>query len=341
MFNILKKILIPLTWIYATLLWLHRIWQKRLAPVKLSVPVISVGNITVGGTGKTELVALLAKFFLSQGLKPGILSRGYGRRNIKELVVVSDGSEVEAKIENAGDEPYLLASRLAGVGVVVSQDRVKAGNYAIKNLGCQILILDDGFQRRYQIKRDLDLVLIDAADPWGGKHLLPVGSLREPLNTLTEADLIILSRSEQYAVNDTLRELSKITNKTVFKAEHKPTRIIEVNQGRVYHVDSLARQRVIAVAGIARPQSFVKTLQALKAEVVATLFYPDHHWYTLAEVKKIISLSKSLSAKIITTTKDMLKLKTYKIEDELLALEIEFTLSDLKEFELCLRKSIQ
>ena len=172
---------------------------------KLDAPVISVGNITTGGTGKTPLVEYIARALAAEGRKVCILTRGYGRENPKARVLVSDGQQVLASENEAGDEPRLLAENLQGIAAVISDaDRFAAGQWAISELGSEVFILDDGFQH-LRLARDLNVATIDATDPWGGGRLLPRGRLREPRAGLARADCIVITRADQADDFDSLK----------------------------------------------------------------------------------------------------------------------------------------
>ncbi len=302
--------MIPAAWIYGGLVSLRRAWLRRRPPVRLPVPVISVGNLTVGGTGKTEAVFLICRQLRELGRSPGILSRGYGRRSRTPMLVVSDGSGPRVRVEEAGDEPYLLAGRLPGTVVVVGKDRIASGTKAVQELGCNVLVLDDGFQRRDQIHRDLDILLIDAGDPWGRGRMLPAGRLREPLSGLLEADLIILTRADQHPIRGIIDQLAKLApGKPVILARHAPKALISLETGTRHEPESLARRRVLAVSGIARPQALAATLEALGAEVVHTLAFPDHYWYRDKDREYLRQQAEDWKAEIVTTAKDAVRLR--------------------------------
>ncbi len=301
--------MIPAAWIYGGLVGLRRAWLRRCPPVRLAVPVISVGNLTVGGTGKTEAVFLICRQLRELGRCPGILSRGYGRRSRTPILVVSDGSGPRVRVEEAGDEPYLLAGRLPGTVVVVGKDRIATGTKAVKELGCDVLVLDDGFARRDQIHRDLDILLMDAGDPWGGERMLPAGRLREPLSGLGEADLIILTRTDQHPTRGIIDRLAKLApKKPVMLARHAPKALVSLGTGTRHEPECLARRRVLAVSGIARPQALAATLEALGAEVIHTVVFPDHYWYRDKDREYLRLQAEAWNAEIVTTAKDAVRL---------------------------------
>jgi tetraacyldisaccharide 4'-kinase len=305
----MNRALLPVSWLYGWVVSRRRAKLRRLPPWRLPVPVISVGNITVGGTGKTEAVAYLCRHFMAQGIKPGILSRGYHRRSRVATLVVSKGVGPEVSVAEAGDEPYLLAQRLTGAAVVVGKDRWSTGMQAIQALGCRVLVLDDGFQRRDQLYRDLDIVLVDAADPYGEDSLLPAGRLREPLSALAEADVLIITRADQYPTAAVISRLSNLAPKAlILSAQHTPANLISLNDGKKQSPEFLANRRVLAVSGIARPEAFEKTLASLGAEVTGHFSFPDHHWYSDAERKRIFLHAQALKAEIVTTSKDAVRL---------------------------------
>jgi tetraacyldisaccharide 4'-kinase len=301
--------LLPFSWLYSLVLSLRRFWLRRQDPVRLAVPVISVGNITVGGTGKTELVAMLCQHLQDLGWKPGIVSRGYRRKTKEAVVVVSSGQKgPEVSVQDAGDEPYLLATRLPNVPVVVSTDRISAGKIACQQFGCTVLVLDDGFQRRYQVARDLDIVLLDAADPFGGSQLLPAGRLREPIAHLHEADCLVLTRADQYTSPSLLARIEKqFFGKAFFTSRHAPKAVVLLSDGSRQPLEYLINRRVVAVSGIGRPESFVKTLTKLGAQVVGQMRFPDHHWYTETDCQRAQQQAERLQAELIMTTKDAVR----------------------------------
>jgi len=308
----LKLIDMPLSWIYGSIVAVRRaLWRCHL-PRRLPVPVISVGNISVGGTGKTEMVIMICEHLRIMGWKPGILSRGYRRKSRLPALIVSAGKNgPDVSVEAAGDEPYLMATRLPDVPVVVGKDRIATGNIAVHQLGCNILVLDDGFQRRDQVARDLDIVLIDAADPFGGSGLLPAGRLREPLSSLKEADIIVVTRADQYTFPSLFAQLAKLApEKPLLTAKHAPQALLSLHAGIRQPLEYLANRRVLAVSGIARPESFKRTLEKLKAEVTGHFSFPDHHWFSDTDLKRIQAHVTALQSEIITTAKDAVRFST-------------------------------
>ncbi len=272
----------------------------------LRIPVISVGNVSFGGTGKTPTVVALVRELVRLGRHPAILTRGYGRR-VRQLEVVV-GPEPRQRVEEIGDEPMEMAHMLPGVPVVVESDRVRGGMEA-QRLGADVVVLDDGFQHR-RLCRDLDLVLLDASDPWGGGRPPPFGRLREPLRGLRRASAVIVTK-----VPADWRELvagieARLTHIApglpVLAARLRPARVrtSEGWQGR----EVLAGARVMAFAGLGRPQGFAESLEEAGAELVARRWFADHHRYTARELAKIVQAAAALDAVPVTTFKDAVKL---------------------------------
>lgn len=279
---------------------------------KLDRPVISVGNITTGGTGKTPLVESVARTIAGAGKKVCILTRGYGRDNPDRQVVVSDGTNELANPSEAGDEPFLLATNLAGVAAVISNaDRIEAAKGAIKHLGTDCFVLDDGFQH-LRLERDLNIVTIDATNPWGGGHLLPYGRLREPLSGLSRADCIVITRADQANNLDALRdEIRRLTeNAPIFQSTM-----------RIKNLPETIPTPVAAFCGVGNPQSF---FNLIPHEIVLQKTFPDHHRYSQTDVDSLIEAATRAGAQsLITTAKDAVKLKSLLFSVPCFVLEIE------------------
>ena len=268
----------------------HLYEKGYLEPKTLNHPVISVGNLTVGGTGKTPLVIALAGGFRKLGYRPVILSRGY-RRKSRGIVVVSRGRGPEVDWPTAGDEPFLMAERLRGVSVVVGRDRFEAGRRAeADNLG-DLFILDDGFQHR-QLSRTFDIVAIDPDDWAGPERLLPRGRWREPRSALDRGDAVCIRKS----LNAQAPTLPLPTFEFTMEVDG-------IRRGEALVApESLGDEPVVAFAGIARPERFFDTLRSLGLNIVATRSFPDHHAFTPQELAELPNGLK------ITTEKDAVRL---------------------------------
>ncbi len=280
-------------------------------PKQLPCKVVSIGNLTLGGTGKTLLTIWMARWFHQHGWRTAVLSRGYGTRAKGHVQVVSTGSGPLVDWQTAGDEPYLLAQTLPGIPILIDKDRYRSGLFACNQFGSEVVILDDGFQH-YALHRDLDVVLIDASNPFGHGALFPRGILREPLRALRRADAIILTRVETPTASlDVLRRHIRHWNKC--QPRYAMTTCVEgLQQGEASIPVGAARlrdRRVVAFAGIGNPQAFTTTLRQLGSNVVAVAVFPDHHPYTPADWHAIVDLAHQQSADcLITTEKDAVRL---------------------------------
>jgi tetraacyldisaccharide 4'-kinase len=300
---------------------------------KLERPVISIGNITTGGTGKTPLVEWVARVLAGSGQKVCILTRGYGRENPRNRVLVSDGTTVFAEPSQAGDEPFQLASDLIGVAAVISDaDRFAAGQGAIQHLSTDCFVLDDGFQH-LQLARDLNVVAVDATDPWGGRQMLPYGRLREPLSGLKRADCIVLTRCEQVDDLEPIRwEIAKQTgDRPVFHSRIHTRRIVPIQQSIT---KAQPQEPIAGFCAVGNPQSFFTHLNREGYQLVLKKSFRDHHVYTQDDVSKLSKAAIHAGAQsLMTTAKDAVKLRGLQFEIPCYSLEIDLEIendSDLK-----------
>ncbi|HYH84659.1 MAG TPA: tetraacyldisaccharide 4'-kinase [Pyrinomonadaceae bacterium] len=286
----------------------------------VGVPVISVGNITTGGTGKTPLVECVARAVALEGRRACVLTRGYGRADERRRVVVSDGERVLADAGESGDEPRLLAEQLLGVAAVVcDRDRVGAARWARETLGAEVFILDDGFQHM-KIARDLDIVTLDATAPWGGGHMLPRGRLREPREGLRRADCIIITRSEQASDLKGLRaEVARLAgSRSLVIASRVRTRGLrllggayEMIEGANAELESVAKgQSAAAFCGVGNPRAFFEQLRREGFDLRYTRAFPDHHDFRDSDLAAVVREAEQGGARILlTTAKDAVKLR--------------------------------
>ncbi len=303
----------------------------------LGVPTISVGNIAVGGTGKTPFVAVVAEILAARGEKVCILTRGYGRKNPKQRVLVSDGVNILTDAENAGDEPFELARKLIGKAIVVADaNRVSAANWAREQLGISIFLLDDGFQH-VRAKRDLDIVLLDATNPFGNYKTLPFGTLREPLENLRRADLIVLTRAnlvDEKQISNFKFQISNFNSDSpIFTAENKITRLIELKDFHKNQPPKTKNQKpkTLAFCALGNPDNFFEQLKRENFDVVSTRKFPDHHRYTQNDIQKIEDQAKQSGAEILlTTAKDAVKLIALKVEMPCFVAESKMIFDDEK-----------
>jgi tetraacyldisaccharide 4'-kinase len=273
--------------------------------------VLSVGNIVAGGTGKTPAVIMLTRWAFDRGCRAAVLSRGYRGSHRQRVLEVSDGSRLLSNAASAGDEPCLLAESLPGVPVIVARKRYLAGLHASRRFGSRFFILDDGFQHR-ALARDMNLLLMDATNPWGNGRLLPRGPLREPLESLERADVIILTRAGRGDRGAAAKHMirSRGFSMPVFLADHVPACIVDC-RGSTFSSDRLAGLRVAAFAGIGDPVSFRRSLELLGAEVVHFEAFPDHHFFSRHELDRMEAVRRKTGAQwLMTTEKDWIRIKT-------------------------------
>lgn len=327
----------PLSGIYAAVTKARLAAYRRgfLPETHLPVTVVSIGNLTTGGTGKTPLVEFVSRILAGRGRKVCILTRGYGRTNPADRVIVSDGSTVLSNFETTGDEPLLLAESLRGVATVISDaNRLSAGRWANENLPVDVFVLDDGFQH-LGLARDLNLVTIDATNPWGGGRLLPFGRLREPPHSLGRADCVVITRCDQGNDIKSLRdEISKLSDsRPVFNSVMRIRGIASV--GSIGDLEPLGAlpQPAAAFAAIGNPGAFFDQLKRNGVDLISTRAFRDHHRYTQADVDSLAKEADTLAAKsLITTAKDAIKLRRLGLGSPCYALHIEVAIEEEDEF---------
>nr|WP_223924092.1 tetraacyldisaccharide 4'-kinase [Geobacter sp. AOG2] len=295
----------PLALVYACIQSIRSIlYQKQILTAKrLPRPVISVGNITVGGTGKTPVTAFIARFLIDRGMKVAVLSRGYGGAMEGQTAIVSDGCTIRLDAGQCGDEPYLLASTVPGLMVVMGTDRHRAGMLAMEQLSPDIFLLDDGFQH-LRLRRDLDILLLDCARPFGNGWTLPAGLLREPKRAAGRADLVMYTRCPQGYPP------APLAGKPVCSARHRLGDAVPLAGGPPVFFDNLRGRKVLAFAGIGEPEPFFGELRTLGLDVVRTIPLPDHAAYTPAQLAGLATTFRACGAdSAITTEKDGVKLR--------------------------------
>jgi len=337
----LRFLLIPLSWLYAAVisgrnrLYALGVFKARTLPCR----VISVGNISVGGTGKTPAVIALAKHLQTEKVRVAILLSGYKRQSREEVTIVSDGERVCASLKESGDEAYMMAKHLSGIPVIVSRQRYQAGQVAFERFGVDVLLLDDGFQHR-QLARDVDILTVPTERPFGNSaKLLPTGPLREPATALQRADIILLTHTDTVDVllhaKETMKQLAP--NALILESVHQPIHFYPLRKSCDHgHHDGMLPiassqnteerefrpaseavkgKRILAVCGIGNPDAFTTTLMRCSAESVELLAYPDHHVYTEADFVQIDTVFQAVQADLIVTTqKDEQKLEAF-VED--------------------------
>jgi tetraacyldisaccharide 4'-kinase len=273
--------------------------KKIFRQQKLSCKVISVGNIVVGGTGKTPMVIYLANLLQAKGFRPAVLSRGYKGKSKSPVNIVSDGHRLFMKPEDCGDEPVLISHATKGIPVLTGPKRSLTGQVVLEKFGVDVLVLDDGFQHR-QLARDVDIVLLRAESPFGNGYRLPAGPLRESPQALKRADMVFSVGKDRG---------DHVEAESAFQVFHKEDVLLNGSTKQEYPLDHLQGRRICAFAGIASPERFQKALTGAGAEVVFFVPFPDHHFYTHEEIRNIQKRAGEEKVEmIITTEKDGVKL---------------------------------
>jgi tetraacyldisaccharide 4'-kinase len=314
--------LAPLSWLYgAGVAIRNRHYNNESNVERARIPVISVGNLTVGGTGKTPVVSWVARQLQATGHSPAVVSRGYGGSAGVGPVLVSRGDGPLTDVRLAGDEPYQLARTLPGVRVVVGSDRAAGVGDAIR-AGADVAILDDGFQHR-QLHRDLEIVLLDATNPFGGNRLLPAGDLREPPASLRRADVVLITRSRALVDRRRLeRSIRRYQpDAPILFADHADVGFVD-REGRSVQ----PRPRVLAFCGIGNPQRFRRDLDQRGLELLEFRSFGDHHEYRSRDLAPLVARAARDDASLLTTEKDLARLSgSDAIADDVavLALQIE------------------
>ncbi len=315
----------------------HAFFKQKKLPQR----VISVGNITLGGTGKTPTVMQIAGVLCRNRKHPVVISRGYGRNDESALVVVSDGKQVLVDSKTGGDEPVLIGSKLVDVPVVADSNRSRAALFALQKFGNDTVILDDGFQQ-LQVQRDLDIVLLDAVDPFGSGKLFPAGILREPLSALQRAHAVLITGAERVKDLGPLKSVirQQNTQARIFTSCQVPSDLVDVMTGETKPLSALRGAAVLAFSGIARPASFVSLLRSLGAEVKAEFAYPDHYDYKSSDLTAIVQRAADERISMtVTTEKDAVRLRKL-APDGIMALRIELKVVENEEWEAVLLNTI-
>ena len=302
----IKYLLFPLALFYWGIIYWRNFFYSAgfFISKKLPTKVISVGNITTGGTGKTPAVIFLTKALSEKGIKCAILSRGYGRKTVGTMLV-TDGETSVANWQNFGDEPSLMAKSLPGIPIVVDSKRHRGGAFLVEKFKPEVIILDDAFQHR-RIERDLDIVLINGQDKRSDHKLVPFGLLREPHSSLKRADVLIFTKTNLMQPNLFLNKTIKSVGKPYFSSTLEAENPISID-GKPLLIKK--KTRVVALSAIADTKGFITTLKQLNVEVVDHFDFVDHHRYKQSDLERLAKQVKRLNVKIvITTEKDMIKL---------------------------------
>lgn len=296
---------------------------------QLDCRVVSIGNLIVGGSGKTPMTAWLANALSHRGFRVAIASRGYGRIGREEIAVVSDGEKVLLDPTQFGDEPVLLAQRTPGVPVLVGARRDQVGAYAIREYRTQVLLLDDGFQH-HRLERDVEILMLDGMRGFGNHRVLPRGPLREPLSTLRLADAVCVLDGP-LAKSDAEILARFAPRAKMMNVQRQPNFVLSLRAGIRMSPSELKHLRIGVLAGLANPNAFRRTLLALGAEIVAEKIFPDHHLYAEGD---IVDLAKASPGCVwVTTEKDAIKIRSEWIRDlDLRVLSIDLAVDDAESF---------
>jgi len=338
--DLLRVLMLPLVPVYALVTWVRNILfdNGTLKSEEVSRPVVSVGNLTVGGSGKTPLVIFLAELFKKAGLEPGVVSRGYGR-STKGYLLVADKTGVLRTPEESGDEIYQTAVE-CGIPAAVGEKRVEAATKLIGETGVGSIILDDAYQHRW-IKRDVNLLIIAQRflvdeNPLR-RTLFPTGNLREPFRRARRADAVIINRkfTEKKVIPEGL--MRHFRDKRIFNAFYEPLYFVDIKTGKHYEPGDFTGQKSLCVGGIANPHSFFSALEQLKINTENKMIFIDHKAYTVKEVEKIRKAFYSTNAfSVVTTQKDAVKLAGFsrELDDiDIYYLKIRLRLDEEEEFE--------
>lgn len=333
----MNRLLIPLAEAYGQGALLREQAYRRgwLKSRRLSRPVISVGNLTVGGSGKTPLVAWIAEALLRRGYKPAILTRGYGRRRGPDVVAIEPQPERNIDPRSVGDEPALLARALPQVPIVVSADRYRAGLLAEERFGVDLHILDDGFQH-LALHRDLDVVAVDVTRELSDHALLPAGRLREPCSALRRADLILLTRTELENPEPIERQVRAINPEAgLFRCSTVLRGLFEAGRGEVQPPAVYKGRPLCAFCGIGNPGAFFSDLRRWGFNLSAEFAFRDHHVYGAQEMKRLVAAARAAGAvAFVTTEKDVMNLSPqWNSELPVLACGIRLEISSAAAFE--------
>jgi tetraacyldisaccharide 4'-kinase len=332
-----RKLLIPFGSVYGLAANARNAMYDRgfLAAHDLGARTVSVGNITAGGTGKTPLVALIAEMLAEAGEQVCILTRGYGRRDPGERVLVSDGENFLADAATGGDEPADLARRLIGKAAIVADaDRVSAAKWARERFGVTVFLLDDGFQHR-RAKRDVDVICIDATDPFGGERMLPAGRLREPLENLRRADAVVVTRADLVVSTAEIAARVRTINEAarIFETACTGCNITELSEFIKGGAAEPATQGLVtmplAFCGIGNPRAFFEQLKRERLRVAAEHRFRDHHRYTQGDIDRLEQAAAAAGAEcFVTTSKDAVKLATLTFSMRCFVVDPVMTISD-------------
>jgi len=328
--RVLGLVLVPFSWLYGVLMRANRARRNRMRPWTGTTPVVLVGNLTVGGTGKTPLVALVAARLLEAGLRPAVLSRGYGGKTGPEPRTAGDGSGTAGKPEDTGDEPALLARSLPpGIPVLVGTDRPRAASIAVERFGARSLVLDDSFQQRARFPLGVKVVTLNAAEPFGNGRLFPAGTLREEPEAIAGAEAVVLTHADEVSESELERLKARVTNLApgalLAVAAHRLGGLENPDGTVAYSALWVRGRRLLALSAIGYPEGFERMLVRAGATVTASVRREDHHRWGSREV---LRAGEEAAAErcdvIVTTAKDAVRLPKVRLAVPLLVARLDF-----------------
>ena len=326
----IRPLLAPFSVLFlGILLWRDFLFKLGvLSKRKLPCKVISVGNISTGGTGKTPLIITLTRFFQKRGISVGILSRGY-RRKSSGFLLVTDGFSEPPPWELCGDEPALMAKKLEGIPIVVDKKRFRGGSFLVEHFNPDIILLDDAFQHN-SLYRDVDIVLVNSSDRPKDHKLLPTGNLREPWSCIKRADLVLLSKTNLTEESSFIKnKLEKTSLPFFYSSIDLNPALVNCHNNTTMSVKKLKGTRVLLVSAIGDPDGFHSLVQKTGADILKYLIYRAHYSYTKNDLKAIRKIKEEVNADlIITTEKDLLKLKDFSRDMPIHALRIGLNIED-------------
>lgn len=340
-FKYIRLVFIPLIPVYLLVFYIRRLISR---PVKFNFPVVCVGNITTGGTGKTPLVILLAKMLRDMGFSPGIVSRGYHGSKSKQGAIVSDGSTMFLSPQECGDEPFVTAESLKGVPVAICADRPKAIRLLANDFKVDLILMDDGFQNN-SVCKDFSIIVIDALKPFGNGLFLPAGDLRECVSSLKRSDVIVINKCNLIDTEKLQRLSEKIRSvshgKKIFHADYKNENLFQIdNVKNKLPVSKIKGKKILIFTGIGNPAAFRRSISQYNPSSVKLISFQDHHYYNSNDIKRIINESGNFDF-VITTEKDFVKLKSYRFNSKFYVLKISLTVKEDKIFKKIIESSLR
>ena len=318
--------------------------MRILKPYSFSKKIISVGNITIGGSGKTPFVEELSKRIMKTGKEVLIVEKGYKREKKGSFDVVSDGEKILLKAAEAGDEAYMLARSLSNAKIVVSSDKVKGIERGIDMFSPDVVLLDDGFQKRYALPKAYNVVLLNALNPIGYNRIFPAGMLRESVSSLKYAETVVITNTNLVENPEFIEKIKEVVlkynkNARIFESEHQPKYLYSITTLEKENLSVLKGRKIISFSSIGSPAGFEATLKGLGAKIIASLRFRDHHKFKRAEIKGIINLlERTQATMIVTTEKDEVRINRKFLENtKIHALKIGMMIKNIKELEKRLR----